>query len=269
MPMRRRSGGSSARRGGADVGAEHQQPPAGRAHREVQQPQQAGLARARRAAQPAEAALGDAEGEVAQRLRPPPPPDLVVQRHAVQSHHRLPVLLRRTFCHRSAALRIARLRAGRLLQRRDGSRRIAACASSVQTARPPTRCRTRCSPAARPCAARAAAPNGRRCPPPAAARSRRRRRRSRRRPPAPEDHARVEPRLSGYRPRNVDSADDARLPPRDDEIELAPRRGGALLGWLISLVILALLIWAAFVFRSQVMGAWPPSARLYAVLGLR
>ena len=86
---------------------------------------------------------------------------------------------------------------------------------------------------------------------------------------APEDHARVEPRLSGYRPRNIDSADDSRLPPRDDEIELAPRRGGALLGWLISLAILALLIWAAFAFRSQVMGAWPPSARLYAVLGLR
>ncbi len=85
----------------------------------------------------------------------------------------------------------------------------------------------------------------------------------------PEDHERVEPRLSGYRPRNVDSADDARLPPRDDEIELLPRRGGALLGWLISLAILALLIWAAFAFRSQVMGAWPPSARLYAVLGLR
>ncbi len=86
---------------------------------------------------------------------------------------------------------------------------------------------------------------------------------------APTDHPRVEPRLSGYRPRNVDSADDARLPPRDDEIDLAPRRGGALLGWLVSLAILALLIWAAFAFRSNVMGAWPPSARLYAMLGLR
>lgn len=91
-------------------------------------------------------------------------------------------------------------------------------------------------------------------------------------PPPPDElpDPRIEPRLSGYRPRSIDSADDTRPPPRDDEIELVPRRrGGALIGWLVSLVILALLIWAAFAFRSEVMGAWPPSTRLYAALGLR
>ncbi len=90
-------------------------------------------------------------------------------------------------------------------------------------------------------------------------------------PPSPEsdNRLRAEPRLSAYRPRSVDSADDARLPPRDDEIEQVPRRRGALVAWLVSLLILALLIWAAFAFRSQVMGAWPPSERLFAALGLR
>lgn len=87
--------------------------------------------------------------------------------------------------------------------------------------------------------------------------------------PALEERLRTEPRLAGYRPRSVDTADDARPPPRDDEINLAPNRRGALLAWLVSLAILALLIWAAFAFRNQVMGAWPPSTRLYAVLGLQ
>ena len=79
---------------------------------------------------------------------------------------------------------------------------------------------------------------------------------------------RAEPRLPTYRPRSVDTLDDARPPPRDDEIEPAPRRSGALLAWLVSLALLALLVWAAFTFRGTVIGAWPPSARLYAALGL-
>lgn len=89
-------------------------------------------------------------------------------------------------------------------------------------------------------------------------------------PPVPEPHPlRAEPRLPTYRPRSVDSLDDNRLPPRDDEIEPAPRRGSAMLAWVISLVILALLIWAAIAFRGRIVAVWPPSARLYAMLGLR
>ncbi len=87
--------------------------------------------------------------------------------------------------------------------------------------------------------------------------------------PEPEAGGRVEPRLPGYHPRSIDTADDARPPARDDEIDLAPRRRGALIAWAVSLLLLALLIWAAFAFRSNVMGAWPPSERLFALLGLR
>ncbi len=87
-------------------------------------------------------------------------------------------------------------------------------------------------------------------------------------PPPEETPLHIEPRLAGYRPRSVDTVDDDRPPPRDDEIELAPRGRGAWIGWLISLLVLAALLWAAFAFRGQVIGAWPPSARLYAVLGL-
>ena len=92
-------------------------------------------------------------------------------------------------------------------------------------------------------------------------------------PPPPEPMAppglRAEPRLPGYRSRNVDTEDDARPPPRDDEIAEPRRSHGALIAWVVSLLVLALLIWAVFAFRGHVMGAWPPSTRLYATLGLR
>jgi predicted Zn finger-like uncharacterized protein len=87
-------------------------------------------------------------------------------------------------------------------------------------------------------------------------------------PHEPERAARVEPRLPGYRPRSVDTEDDDRPPPRDDEIEIAPRSRGAVVAWVLSLLLLALLVWAAFAFRSVVMGAWPPSTRLFAAFGL-
>lgn len=85
----------------------------------------------------------------------------------------------------------------------------------------------------------------------------------------PGPDLRAEPRLPGYRPRSIDTEDDDRPPPRDDEIEEPRRRRGALVAWVVSLLLLALLIWAAFAFRGHVMGAWPPSTRLYATLGLR
>lgn len=70
-------------------------------------------------------------------------------------------------------------------------------------------------------------------------------------------------------PRSIDSLDDDRPPPRDDEIELAPAGRSVMIAWIVSLLVIAALIWAAFAFRNEVMGAWPPSARLYAAIGLR
>ena len=89
MPMRRRSARQGAALGLADLGAEHGQPAAGGADREVQQAQQAGLAGAGRAEQPAEAAFGDAEAEAAQHLGAGPvgPGRAVLQTDAFQSHH--------------------------------------------------------------------------------------------------------------------------------------------------------------------------------------
>jgi predicted Zn finger-like uncharacterized protein len=61
------------------------------------------------------------------------------------------------------------------------------------------------------------------------------------------------------------------LPPRDyveDEEPDQNRRSGAWGGWLVTLIVLAALCWAAYGWRDQIMQAWPPSIRLYAALGL-
>ena len=47
-----------------------------------------------------------------------------------------------------------------------------------------------------------------------------------------------------------------------------PRNGAAWLGWIASLVLLALLAWGGYAYRDAVMHAWPPSERLYTLLGL-
>jgi len=38
--------------------------------------------------------------------------------------------------------------------------------------------------------------------------------------------------------------------------------------WVISLVALAVLVWAAFNWRADIMQVWPPSRRVFALLGL-
>lgn len=38
--------------------------------------------------------------------------------------------------------------------------------------------------------------------------------------------------------------------------------------WAASILVLALLAWAAFAWRTDIMQAWPPSTRVYAALGL-
>ncbi len=60
-------------------------------------------------------------------------------------------------------------------------------------------------------------------------------------------------------------------PPQQNSPGRAGRRGTmvtALLAWAVSLALLAALAWAAFVWRDEVMAAWTPSKRLYALLGL-
>ncbi|MBU8541100.1 zinc-ribbon domain-containing protein [Falsiroseomonas tokyonensis] len=42
----------------------------------------------------------------------------------------------------------------------------------------------------------------------------------------------------------------------------------ALAGWLVTLLVLVLAAYAGFAWRAEVMEAWPPSQRLYALLGL-
>jgi predicted Zn finger-like uncharacterized protein len=44
--------------------------------------------------------------------------------------------------------------------------------------------------------------------------------------------------------------------------------GAAWLGWLVSLALIALLVWAGYAYRGAVMHAWAPSQRLYALFGL-
>jgi predicted Zn finger-like uncharacterized protein len=47
-------------------------------------------------------------------------------------------------------------------------------------------------------------------------------------------------------------------------------RAGLALGlaWLVSIALVAALLGGAYVERSAVMAAWPPSVRLYAAMGL-
>jgi len=39
------------------------------------------------------------------------------------------------------------------------------------------------------------------------------------------------------------------------------------LAWLASLALLLALAWCAFAWRAEVIAAWPPSARVYALFG--
>ncbi|MGI4978543.1 MAG: zinc-ribbon domain-containing protein [Janthinobacterium lividum] len=63
--------------------------------------------------------------------------------------------------------------------------------------------------------------------------------------------------------RDVLLAHDEARPPA------ATGRRDGWVGWLASLVLLAALAGAAIAWRGPVQRAWPPSARVYAALGLR
>ena len=60
----------------------------------------------------------------------------------------------------------------------------------------------------------------------------------------------------------------ASLAPEEHGIGLKARRGDGWIGWVGSLVLLAVLVWAAIAYRDEVQRQWPPSARLYTALGL-
>jgi predicted Zn finger-like uncharacterized protein len=46
----------------------------------------------------------------------------------------------------------------------------------------------------------------------------------------------------------------------------AIRRGVA--GWMLSVILVGLVIWAAIQWRQEVMASWPPSQRAYQAIGL-
>lgn len=51
-------------------------------------------------------------------------------------------------------------------------------------------------------------------------------------------------------------------------VESPPASATIWLGWVASILVLALLIWGGYTYRNDVMRVWPPSQRLYAALGL-
>ncbi|MGG5810734.1 zinc-ribbon domain-containing protein [Falsiroseomonas sp. CW058] len=56
------------------------------------------------------------------------------------------------------------------------------------------------------------------------------------------------------------------LPQREERAEPSPKV--ALVGWAVSLAVLAAAIWGAVAFRAEIATAWPPAARLFLALGL-
>jgi hypothetical protein len=77
---------------------------------------------------------------------------------------------------------------------------------------------------------------------------------------------RAEPALRPLPPR----AEWAAPPPGSQPLRrtAAPAGIGAWFGWLGSIALIALLVWGAYAYRGQLMHVWPPSQRLYDLLGL-
>ncbi len=57
-------------------------------------------------------------------------------------------------------------------------------------------------------------------------------------------------------------------PPPEPAAEPARGRAGVMLAWLLTFAVLGGLGWLAVTRRAEVMQAWPPSERAYALLGL-
>ncbi|UFN47335.1 hypothetical protein LPC08_15045 [Roseomonas sp. OT10] len=63
-------------------------------------------------------------------------------------------------------------------------------------------------------------------------------------------------------------------PPRPTPVATRPPaavaepRGGLMIGWLASLLLLGCAAVVAVIYRGAIMEAWPPAQRLYQALGL-
>jgi predicted Zn finger-like uncharacterized protein len=64
-------------------------------------------------------------------------------------------------------------------------------------------------------------------------------------------------------PVGASAIDRLMTPPPRPAASLALR-----LGWIGSVALVMVLLYGAYVWRADVMAAWPPSVRLYAALGL-
>lgn len=89
-----------------------------------------------------------------------------------------------------------------------------------------------------------------------------------------------DPAASSQEPAPAPAARPARDKPARDKLEPSamerlaqaaqppPRSVWPKIAWLISLLIIFALLGAGYVWRNDIMRAWPPSTRLYAALGL-
>ncbi len=59
------------------------------------------------------------------------------------------------------------------------------------------------------------------------------------------------------------------VPPREAPVVAAPPQRSAVPAWIASLVVIVAAITASYIWRAEVMQAWPPSQRAYQALGLR
>jgi predicted Zn finger-like uncharacterized protein len=53
-----------------------------------------------------------------------------------------------------------------------------------------------------------------------------------------------------------------------ESMELSRQRQRGMIGWALTLLVLALLAVSAVVWRHQLIGAWPPVTRVYHAVGL-
>ena len=87
--------------------------------------------------------------------------------------------------------------------------------------------------------------------------------------PSDVDEIAAPPAPDGDRPSSFDifTRTAGLLDPGGDE---PPARAGMAVwgGWVASLLVLAGLGWAGLTYRAQVMQAWPPTERVYALFGL-
>jgi predicted Zn finger-like uncharacterized protein len=90
-------------------------------------------------------------------------------------------------------------------------------------------------------------------------------------PPPPPPEPEPEPERPVRLPtRPIEHGDEPLdRPPRHRVSAVGASSRVAVLGWLMSVLVLVMLGGAAVAWRGDVMAAWPPSQRLYAALGLR